>query len=276
MGVKFFGQFLIEQGEVDADQLCQALELMNDHNKQLGEIAVEKGYLLQSESDWINLRQRTTDQSFGELAEQVGMTSREQLDEVVELQRTTRLQIGEALVTLECIAEDKLPTLLDQFKVDQAPYEVQNRSLNPELDDNPVAHLVLNLLPKFCMRMAKVPVKMGVGRPLGESTSHAFKVGLAMHGPPNLEVTLLSDDTFSRHLAASVSGMNPDRLTDELVADGVGEFLNVLCGNAVAALERDGILVTLDPPVCNIAPQTGIAFDLTVGDGCASVVLAST
>lgn len=274
MGVKFFGQFLIEQGEIDACQLRQALDLMNDHNKQLGEIAVEKGYLLQSESDWINLRQRTTDQPFGELAEQVGMMSREQLDEVVELQCSTRLQIGEALVSLECISGDKLPTLLDHFKVDQAPYEVQNRSLDPELDDNPVAHLVLHLLPKFCMRMAKVPVKMGVGQPLGESTSHAFKVGLAMHGPPNLEVTLLCDDVFARHLAASVSGMNPDPLTDELVADGVGEFLNVLCGNAVAALERDGVLVALDPPVYDIAPQTGIAFELTVGDGSASLVLA--
>ena len=38
MAVKFFGQFLIERGEIDAAQLHDALALMNTENKQLGEI----------------------------------------------------------------------------------------------------------------------------------------------------------------------------------------------------------------------------------------------
>jgi hypothetical protein len=45
MAVKFFGQFLIEPGEIDAEQLCAALELMRAENKQFGRIGVEKGVL---------------------------------------------------------------------------------------------------------------------------------------------------------------------------------------------------------------------------------------
>ena len=39
MGVKFFGQFLIEQGEIDASHVREALELMEDTNPTLGELA---------------------------------------------------------------------------------------------------------------------------------------------------------------------------------------------------------------------------------------------
>lgn len=43
MAVKFFGQFLIEQGEIDAGQLREALDLMDSENKQLGEIGISEG-----------------------------------------------------------------------------------------------------------------------------------------------------------------------------------------------------------------------------------------
>ncbi len=45
---------------------------MHAENKQLGEIAVQRGYLRQSDADWINLQQRTTDRCFGALAKELG------------------------------------------------------------------------------------------------------------------------------------------------------------------------------------------------------------
>ncbi len=54
-----------------------------------------------------------------------------------------------------------------------------------------------------------------------------------------------------------------------MVADGIGEFLNVLAGNAVGALERAGAEVRLDPPCCGRSPCRGISFGLvsTAGRG---------
>ena len=45
MAVRFFGQLLIEEGEVDADQVRLALDLMEDENPTIGEIAIEDGIL---------------------------------------------------------------------------------------------------------------------------------------------------------------------------------------------------------------------------------------
>ncbi len=275
MGVKFFGQYLIEQGEIDAAQLREALDLMDGQNRQLGEIAVQKGYLRQADADRINLQQRSTDRQFGELAVETELLTAAQMDEIVALQQETRLFIGEALVQLESVSADCLPTLLDQFKVDQEPYESEGRTLVPQFDGNPVARLVLDLLPKFCMRIAKVHVKTGQGQPLSETASYHFNVGLTMHGPPSLVVILVADETFARQLASSASGIDVSRLTSEFIYDGLGEFLNVLCGNVVAILERDGLQVRLDPPTHDCNLSGGIAFELAVGEGCASLVLAS-
>lgn len=273
MGVKFFGQFLIEHGEIDAGQLCEALDLMHAQNKPLGVVAVECGFLRETDADVINLRQRSTDRKFGELAIEMGLLTEAQLDKIVAAQRESRIYIGEALVHLDCIAGDRLPVLLDQFKIDQAPFESERHTLVKELDDNPIAHVVLDLLPKFCMRLAKVPVKMGAGAPSSDSPGYTFNVGVAMQGTPGLDVVLCSDEIFGRLLASSVSGISDDRLTGELVLDGIGEFLNVLCGNAVAALERDEFQTRLDPPRPTGQPEGGIVFDLAVGDGRASLIL---
>lgn len=279
MGVKFFGQFLIEQGEIDAGQLREALDLMDAQNRQLGEIAVQKGYLRQADADRINLEQRTTDRNFGELAVEMGLLRGEQVDEIVAVQQETRLFIGEALVQLDSVSADRLPTLLDQFKVDQAPYDSKSCAVAPELDDNRAAHLVLELLPKFCMRVAHLQVKTGDGRPVSELAIQPFNVGLTIHASPSLVVILVADEGFARRLASCVSGVDPARLTRDLVYDGLGEFLNVMCGNAAAILERFGSAVQLDPPThdCNLADLAdGTAFDLAVGEGSASLVLAAS
>ncbi len=151
MGVKFFGQYLIEHGAVDAGQLREALDLMRSENKQLGEIAVQKGFLRQSDADWINLQQRTTDKCFGELAHETNLLTVEQLNEVVKLQQETRLFIGEALVQLDSLAGDALPGLLDQFKVDQAPYHETTAAVaSPLADLSCGADTVTSVVPRIC------------------------------------------------------------------------------------------------------------------------------
>ncbi len=275
MAVKFFGQFLIEQGEIDAEQLCAALDLMRAENRQLGAIGVEKGFLRQTDADWINLQQRITDQNFGEIACNMGLLGARELDEIVAIQLETRLFVGEALVQLGSLPEDRLPTLLDRFKLDQAPYETEQRKLDADLGQNPAAPLVLDLLPKLCLRMATVQMKIGSGQPLSRLTSYPFNVRVSMSGAKGLSTTLVCDEVFGRRLAASVSGLDIDRLSTELIYDGIGEFLNVICGNVVAILEREGIIVQLEPPVRDQALEAGTVFEIVVSEGAASLVLES-
>jgi CheY-specific phosphatase CheX len=273
MAVKFFGQFLIERGEIDAEQLRDALTLMRAENKQLGEIGVEEGFLRQTDTDWLNLQQRSTDRNFGDLAVDMGLLKVKELDESVALQFEGRLLIGEALVRLGSLPANSLPDLLDQFKLDQAPYEPSRREMNSELRDNPVAPLLLDLLPKFCMRMANVHVKTGDARAWSGANAHPFNVGVTLSGEPGLSISLVYDDQFGRRLSASSSGLAAEGLSEDLICDGVGELLNVVCGNIVAILERDGIVVELEPPVRDRVFASGVEFELAVGEGSACLIL---
>ena len=45
MAVKFFGQFLVEQGAVTSEALLHAIELQDRTNLKLGEMAVAMGYI---------------------------------------------------------------------------------------------------------------------------------------------------------------------------------------------------------------------------------------
>jgi hypothetical protein len=274
MSVKFFGQFLIERGEVDAGHVREALDLLGRTNLSIGEIAVAEGMLDEAGCDRVNQAQRAVDKPFGDLAVDLELLTSQQLVTCLGRQRDSRMMIGEALIQLGHLAEDRLGVMLDEFKLDQAPYQVAvTHQLPDPLANNRIAPYVLDLLPKFAMRIAQIGVKVGSPQVLGESPAFGFRVSIPVHGHRGLEITLVGDDSFCRRIAAATSDMAEGVLDDELVADGVGEFLNVLCGNAMSALERDGVATELGHPDYDAELSDGWIFDLATSRGRAALVL---
>ena len=275
MSVKFFGQFLIECGDLDGGQVREALELMDECNRSLGEIAVASEMLCEEDADRVNLAQRGVDRPFGDLAVEMGLLSAEQLVTCLRLQRKSHLMIGEALVKLGHLAPDRLAQMLDAFKTDQAPYRIgSERELPDPLANNRIAPYVLDLLPKLALRMARVTVKVGLPQVFAEAPPFPFRISLPVHGHRGLEITLIGDRAFCRKLAAGIAGQRESAVDDDLVTDGVGEFLNVLCGNAMSALERDGVATDLGAPDYDAELSDGWIFDLATSHGRAALVLA--
>ena len=94
-----------------------------------------------------------------------------------------------------------------------------------------------------------------------------------MSGESGLLICLVGDEEFSRQLAAKASGLDPECLDTEMLFDGVGEFLNVLGGNATALAERNGIVMELEPPQTEIDFESGFLFELVVNIGNAALFL---
>lgn len=275
MSVKFFGQYLIEQGEVDTVHVREALTLLDQKNRNLGQIAVGQGLMSPEDAERVNVAQREADKPFGDLAVEMGALDSQGLVSCLREQRESRLMIGEALVQLGHLAEDRLGAMLDAFKIDQAPYEMSvMRQLPDPLANNRIAPYVLDLLPKFAMRIAAINVKVGAPQILGEGPVFPHRVSLPVHGHRNLEITLVGDRDFCLRLAAATSGLRESALDRELVVDGVGEFLNVLCGNAMGALERDGVETRLGVPDHDAELTDGWLFDLATSHGRAALVLS--
>ena len=275
MSVKFFGQFLIEQGEVDVGHVREALDLLSERNKTIGEIAVEKGLLTRPDADRVNMAQRGEDKSFGDLAVELGVLDNQDLVTCLRLQRESKLMIGEALIELGHLAPDRLGLLLDAFKVDQADYGIGVIQQLPDpLANNRIAPYVIDLLPKLAMRMAGILIKVDLPQVLVECPPFPHRISLPIHGQRGLEVTLVGDGAFCTRVAAAASGLPESAIDPELLVDGVGEFLNVVCGNAMSALERDGVMTRLGVPDYDAELADGWLFDLATGRGRAALVLA--
>lgn len=274
MSVKFFGQFLIQEGEVDAGHVRDALDLLGQTNRSLGEIAVQAEMMAEAAVTRVNQAQRGNDRPFGDLAVELGVLSSEQLVECLRIQRESRLLIGEALVHLGHLRAERLGPMLDAFKADQAEYEVGPLGQLPDpLVNNRVAPYVLDLLPKFCMRVARINVKVGAAQILGEAPNLPHRVSLPIHAHRGLDVTLMGDHGFVARLASGTSGIPESRLDRELMLDGVGEFLNVLAGNAVSSMERSGIQAELGTPDYDAELADGWLFDLATSVGRSALVL---
>jgi len=275
VAVKFFGQFLIEQGEVDAGHVREALELLDRTNRSLGEIAIEQGFLDAEAAERVNRAQRDGDRPFGDLAVQMGLLAHGDLVTCLRAQRESRLKIGEALVHLGHLPADRLGPLLDAYKVDQAPYAVGVLQQLPDpLVNNRIAPYVLDLLPKFARRIAGITIKVGAAQVLAESPPFPYRIALPVHGHRGLEITLVGDRDFCRRVAGATTGLPESRLDHDLVTDAVGEFLNVICGNAMSALDRDGVETTLGVPDYCAELTDGWIFDLATSHGRAALVLA--
>jgi len=274
MSVKFFGQFLIERGEVDAGHVRAALELLGKTNMTLGEVAIEAGMMTPDQVQRVNHGQRGNDRPFGDLAVELGHLDSTQLVECLRMQRERRLKIGEALVHLGHVPAERLGQLLDQFKADQAEYEIGPLAQLPDqLANNRVAPYVLDLLPKFCLRIARVHVKVGDAQVLEEAPHWPFRVSLPIHAHRGLDVTLVGDRAFCARLASGTSGIAEAKLDHDLMVDGVGEFLNVLAGNAISALERSGVQAELGVPDHDAELADGWLFDLATSVGRSALVL---
>ena len=275
MAVQFFGQFLIDRGEVDAAHIREALALMDETNESLGDLAIRNGILGTAEVLRVHAMQRLRDQTFGDLSVEMGLLSSGALVELVRQQTRARLPIGEALVRLGHLEGDRLPTLLDAFKAEQAVYTAQQVELPDALTNHRATRPLLALLPRFAERVGRMQIKVGALQPLAEPPAcDDYRISIPIHGVRGLEVALTSDAAFAERLAIATTGVEAEELDPELVADGVGEFLNVLLGNVVSALACDGHALELGPPDLEATLGDGWLAPLAVGEGRAALVLS--
>ena len=276
MGVKFFGQFLIDSGEVDASHVREALLLMDAENIALGQLAITMGFMQEPDVARVNAEQRNRDLSFGDLAVEMNLLESDQLVEVLKAQRSRRIPIGQALVHLGHLPSDRLGLLLDAFKTDQAQYDVSTIALPDGLASHRVSRYVVELFPRFMLRVARMQVKVGEIRAFDQTPDFAeIRVSVPTRGARGLEVALVCDLEFGEALAKAASGLDPCDFDSELVADGVGEFLNVLCGNAGSAVAKEGHPIELGPPDYEAELCDGWTVELAVAVGRAALVLST-
>jgi hypothetical protein len=131
----------------------------------------------------------------------------------------------------------------------------------------------VDLLPKLCLRLTRIHMKVAPGEPGRESPDLPHWARLCVRGAAALEVALGADDEFARALAHRMSGLAYPELTEEIRTDSLVEFASVVCGTAVSILEREGVESEIEPPRPGAAPAGGYPIETVPTVGSAALVL---
>ena len=115
----FFGEYLVKEKIIRAEELQQALEGQKRNTIPLGQLAVQEGLIRSKDLFRILSAQRKetrAGRSFGKLAVEMGYLSQDQIEELLVLQTQTNELLGESLVSLGFLDRSRLIQSLRAYR----------------------------------------------------------------------------------------------------------------------------------------------------------------
>jgi hypothetical protein len=261
MAAKFLGQFLLEQGLVDRQQLLVALETQRNSNLLLGELAQASGMLDYIQAARINERQRREDKRFGEVALEMDLLTIDQLDVLLRRQKEKRKLFGDILVEQGVLGREQLAdALLAQRHERNDAIEALELGVagHPSGDlmsgtIDTCTRLFPRLLRTQCQFSSLVGSTAGLDR-------YAVTARVRVAGDRPSWVGVACDATATANIAGAFLSMPAEDCDAALAEDALGELVNVLMGYIV----KDA-LANIEYRV--LPPDFGIsAADLLAGD----------
>ncbi|MBT1072525.1 chemotaxis protein CheX [Pelotalea chapellei] len=276
MAVKFFGQFLVEKGAVSREALLQAIELQEQKNLKMGEMALEMGYVTQADIERAHRAQLTKDLKLGDILVEMGILTLNQLNEVITRQKNTHLYIGEALVLINAFSKEQLQQHLDDFKADQAQYVSDRIELPAGVANSATWEMTADLTYKMITRVLDLQFRPGKCQQVTTLSSNFMMAAMDFSGDVEARYLVSVSAGLQKTIAKAIlSEENVDTEPVEVLEDTVMEFVNVVCGNVAAKASQMGMIMNINPPVTIHPPQAGIpvpegyiglCFPIHVGD----------
>jgi CheY-specific phosphatase CheX len=262
MGVKFFGQYLVEQGAVSREMLLRAIELQETTNLKFGEMALSMGLITAAQLEEVHHVQWQEDLQFGEIAIRRGILNEKQVEEVLTKQRNSHLYIGEALFKVGALDREDLSRYLVEFKRDQAPYKTDRVALPDGLPLPGIWEITADLSYKMLARIANLAFK--ASQPCLASSYSAGDTVAAIDLGGDVTARYVFVVSGSARAAIARSILQVESVDDEpaeVMDDSVLEFINVVCGNLVAKTAQIGKQLTIAPP--QLLPASGMQGELS-------------
>lgn len=249
MGVKFFGQYLLEKGKITPKQLLAALSYQKEINQPIGAIALEKGYLSAEQIRKIHLEQRRTDKKFGEIAIDFGYITKEQLDELLKVQAKRKLYLGEALVKKGFLSEEELDKELKQYWDEQERDELKIDAFIKEMKNSHIVEAFIDLIIKMHLRLAREIVKISnYHMEKDKITLYDYTITQRIEGDIDTKFIVNFPNNLLLKIASELM-RKEQKEVNELVIDACCEFVNIVTGNACSKLSTEGIRLRSAPPL---------------------------
>lgn len=277
MAVKFFGQFLVEQGIVTGDALLNAINLQDKNNLKFGEMAVSMGLVAPEDIQRAHNAQLSKDMKLGDLLVEMGFITLIQMNDIITRQKNTHLYIGEALVKVGALTHDELQKHLDAFKADQAQYISNGIELPVASVNGTIWEMTADLTYKMITRVLDLQFRPGKCTVATAISPNFMLAAMDLSGDVEARYLISVSEGLQKSIARAILGETTvDQEPVEVLEDTVMEFINVVCGNVAAKASQMGVIMDINPPVTLHPPvsglpipdgQTALCFPIHIGDG---------
>ncbi|MHC9541935.1 MAG: chemotaxis protein CheX [Vulcanimicrobiota bacterium] len=265
---RVFGQYMLVKKWLSHENLLEAYHYQSAVQRKFGDIAVEKNYLTRQDTEAIAKTQRTVDKRFGEIALSMGLLTAENIEEIRDLQLIDYISISLKLMELGFITEKELLSEFRHFKQEQnskiiADVVMPEKAVMKQSSESLIMSVTKDVASRMLISMAGVHVKAAeIKIETGYTYNPYYCVIINTTG--NIRGRFILK--LSRELALVIVNRMMDMMIDEndeaLIADAMGEFLNIIMGHVHSKLRQEGKYFTISPPyVHSNKDMTVISFD---------------
>jgi len=276
MSQMFFGQYLLDEQVIGEDALAEAIAHAEETNARIGRLAVERGFMSQSDTHRIQLEQRETDLRFIDLAVDLGLLTREQGSVLLSEQRRRHKPIGQALVELGHLTRGELDDWLDRFHLAQFDLDAAHLELPLELCEEDLAIYLVEYLPRLFRRVTHVPMKLEAGRPWNGRTRLPYRARLRLEGDAPLELGFAGCPELAAQLAAAFAGGPAKAFGSFELHEAVCSFADLLGQAGERSVVGDGLTARVEPSEVEVLPKSGHWFPATTPCGRGILVLEAS
>ena len=253
---QFFGNYLVENQKITAEQFSSCMDYIKANRVKLGLIAENEGLLTRAQANELNYLQMQTDKRFGDLAVEKGYLSEADVDYLLSRQSSPHLIFIQALVENGYMSREEIDEALADFQqsngfsdaIMKAIEEGDIESMLPafiETKDEkyiPLVGLTLRNIVRFVSSYIRIEK--------GELTSSLSSPYIAYQQTEGDYDGFLGFLSVDDGILAIADGYAKEEFetVDEDALDSVREFTNCINGLYATELSYKDISIDMLPP----------------------------
>ena len=245
----FFGQYLLEKGSLTKDQLIESINYQKSKILKLGEIALDRKLLTEKEIAKIHNEQKRTDMRFGDLAVKMKLLTAEQLGEIITIQKNNHIYLGEAIVACGHMDQTSIDRELQCFKEEQKSVPPIEVMIQEDVPQKELVEICVDLTEKMMRRVGDMISKSGQVRTESGSVKNLGVAStLKFRGDIIAKYILNLSWEVGHEIARKTFKKEDLPFDEELIADTISEFVNIVCGNVRSKMIETGKKIDIIPP----------------------------
>lgn len=260
MNLAFFGQYLLSEGIINAQQLTEAVDLQEVANLVMGEMAIQSKLLNDEQVKKVVRLQLNQDIYFGAAAEQLGYLTRHDVNNLLKEQKEKHVYLGEALVKLHYLTEEEKSKALENFAREQETNVLlEEKNFPQELQgQKELIEEFIGFTIKMLKRMGGIITKYENCKVRETDIPLApISVQVAFAGDFSKRISryaIMSEKDVANIVATKIykkTGLSMhlifqeyDLLVDnEIVTDVIAELVNIVCGQVSTKITKGEELI---------------------------------